>query len=390
LTVAASGFLLAPRLGANYVQAREAVSYAPGARLAPGNMAAMIGGSRSFLKRYARTLVASLAIGGCFIVVMRAGALPVLPQPGAMARLPALPVAGFVLALLVSMLAKYARYYFLIAPIARIPMRRIMSISCIAMALITLLPLRLGEMARPAMLRERGRLSGWAVTATVAAERIIDGVVFGVALLAGLALAPPHEPVPDHIGGLPIPAAMVPRAAVTATGVFGAALVVMTLFFLRRDLARSWTERFVGVFSRRLASVLAGVMERTSDGLRFLTDLKHTTPYLAVTLFSVAANVWAVELLATAVGLPGLGIAQSSVVLGVLAIGFALPNAPGFFGAVQLSLYAGLALYVAPEMIPREGATFVFIYYVAYLGVVCLLALGALILSYAFREAPAR
>jgi hypothetical protein len=266
-------------------------------------------------------------------------------------------------------------------------MRRIMSISCIAMSLITLLPLRIGEMARPAMLRERGKLSGWAVTATVGAERIIDGVVFGVALLAGLAVTPPHEPVPDHIGGLRVPAALVPKAAIAATAVFGVALIVMVLFFWRRELARTLMERTIGVFSRPLATKIAGVIERTSDGLRFLTDLRHMAPYLAITLASVITNIWAVQLLAVAVGMPGVGFSESSVVLGVLAIGFALPNAPGFFGAIQLALYAGLALYVSPEMVTREGAAFVFIYYVSYLGVVMGLSLVALAFEYVVPDA---
>jgi hypothetical protein len=341
----------------------------------------------SFLRRHARALLASVAITVAFVLVMRAGALPVLPPPGTFERLAAWPALGFMLAMFASMVTKYARYYFLLAPISRVPMRRVMSISCIAMALITLLPLRLGEMARPAMLRERGKLSGWALTATVGAERIIDGVVFGIALLAGLALAPPHEPVPDHIGGLPVPAALVPRAAVTATLVFGVALVVMTLFYWRRALARSLTERVLGIVSQRLATTVAGILERTSDGLRFLTNLKHTGPYLGLTILSVVANVLAIELLAAAVGLPALDVLESAVVLGVLAIGFALPNAPGFFGAIQLSLYAGLALYVAPEMVTREGASFVFIYYVSYLGVVLSLAVGALLIEYALPEA---
>lgn len=298
------------------------------------------------------------------------------------------PAAAFLLAQLVSMLAKYARYYFLLAPVARIPIRRVMSISCIAMALITLLPLRLGEMARPAMFKERGHISGWAVTATVAAERIMDGVVFGVALLTGLALAPPHQPVPDHIGALRVPATLVPRAAIVATAVFGIALSIMIAFYWRRKLARSLTQRLLGVFSSRLAVTVAGVIERTSDGLRFLTNAKNTGPYLAVTLLSVGANIWAVQLLAAAVGLPRLGFAEASVVLGVLAIGFALPNAPGFFGAIQLALYAGLALYVAPETVTQEGAAFVFIYYVSYLGVVLSLALVALAVEYAAPDAP--
>jgi glycosyltransferase 2 family protein len=338
------------------------------------------------LRKYARPLVASIALIAGFAFVMKAGALPVLPPEGMLDRIVWWPAAWFLVAMFGTMVAKYARVYFLMAPVARVPMRRIMSISCIAMALITLLPLRLGEAARPAMLRERGRVSAWAVTATVGAERIIDGVVYGLLLLAGLALAPPHDPAPDHIGGLPVPAALVPRAAVTATAVFGIALVVMIVFYARRNLARSLSARLLGFFSHKLAGTVAGVIERMSDGLRFLPNVRYSGPYLAVTLVSVVTNVCAVRLLAVAVGIPTLGLAESSVLLGVLAIGFALPNAPGFFGAVQLCLYAALALYVEPERIAREGASFVFIYYVVYLGVVFSLAIGALVLEYSMPE----
>jgi hypothetical protein len=339
----------------------------------------------SLLRKHARAIVVSVALTAAFVFVMRAGALPVLPPRDSLSAVAWGPAGGFLIAMYASMLAKYARCYFLVAPVARVPMRRIMSISCIAMALITLLPLRLGEMARPALLRERGKLSGWALTATVAAERIIDGVAFGVLLLGGLALARPREPVPDHIGALPVPAALVPRAAVAATAVFGVSLVVMVVFYARRELARSVIERGVRVLSRRLAARLAGVVERSGDGLRFLADVNHAAPYLVVTAVSVLTNVWAFQLLAMAVRLPRLDFSQASVVLGVLAIGFALPNAPGFFGAIQLALYAGLAQYVAPDAVTREGAAFAFLYYVGYLGVVFSLALGAFLYEQALR-----
>jgi glycosyltransferase 2 family protein len=346
--------------------------------------------SPSLARRYGRPILASLVLTAGFVFVMRAGSLPVMPAGGAIAHMLWWPAAGFLVAMLASMLLKYLRAYFSLAPVARIPIRRIMNISCIAMGLVTILPLRLGEAARPAMLRERGKVSGWAVAATVGAERIIDGVAFGVLLLAGLALAPPHEPLPDHIGGLAVPAALVPRAAVTATAVFGVAMLVMVVFYWRRALARSLTERMVGVVSKRLAIRIATAIERMSDGLRFLTDARHSGPYIAVTVASIAANVWAIQLLAIAVGIPALDFAQSSVVLGVLALGFALPNAPGFFGAVQLCLYAGLVLYLPPVMITREGATFVFAYYVGYLGVVLSLALGGFLLEYVLPKASSQ
>src|SRR5450432_3180109 len=183
------------------------------------------------VRRHLRAIAASLALTIGFSWGMKAGALPFVPPAAALARVDAWLAVGFALAMLASMLTKYVRYYFLLAPIARLPLRRLMTISSIGMALVTLLPFRLGEFARPAMLREKGKVSGWAVTGTVGAERIIDGVAFGLTLLLGLAFAPPRSPLPDHIGNLPVPAAMVPRAAVVATSCFGVALLVMAAFF---------------------------------------------------------------------------------------------------------------------------------------------------------------
>ena len=167
----------------------------------------------SFLKRHVRALLASVALAIGLAWIMHRGALPLLPPKGTLERVEWLRVALLVVALFVSITGRFARWAFLLAPLAKVPFKRLMGISCIAVGLITFLPFRLGEVARPAMLREKGKLSGWAVTGTVGAERIIDGVLFSIMLLLGLAFAAPHEPLPERIGNLPVPAAYVPRAA---------------------------------------------------------------------------------------------------------------------------------------------------------------------------------
>jgi len=285
-------------------------------------------------------------------------------------------------------LTRFARNHFLIAPLAKVPFRKIMTINAIGMALITYLPLRLGEMARPAMLRDKGSLSAWAVTGTVAAERILDGLVFSGMLLTGLALAAPQSPLPDHVGNLPVPVWLVPQSAKLASLVFAAAFLVMLAFYWFRATARRVTERVVGIVSVPLAQKLAGIVERMSDGLRFLANWRYSLPYLVVTLLSVTSLVWAVQLLAQAVGLSELSFSRSLVVLGVLALGFSAPNAPGFFGVVQLALYAGLATYIAPEKVAHEGAVFVFLFYVTYLANVTLLAAVALVVELFSAPAP--
>ena len=327
-----------------------------------------------FLRRNAAPLGASLLLAVALGWVLQHGGLPYLPPAGTFEHLDVLAFTGFVLGMLFHVITRSCRYHFLIVSVARLPMRRIITINLIGMAFITFLPFRLGEAARPAMLREKGHLSGWAVMGTVGAERILDGIVFSAMLLLGLGLSTPQSPLPERIGNLPISAALVPRVGVVASVGFGAAFLVMAAFYFYRSFARRMTERIVGIVSHSLALKLADVVERVSDGLRFLVNVRHTVPYLAVTLVSVAGHVWAIQLLADAVGLPELSFTESMVVVGVLALGFAVPNAPGFFGAVQLALYAGLAVYIAPDKVIHEGAALVFLFYITYLGLVVVLA----------------
>ncbi|MFZ5897274.1 MAG: lysylphosphatidylglycerol synthase transmembrane domain-containing protein [Myxococcota bacterium] len=338
--------------------------------------------SPGFFRRHARAIVASVGLAGGLGYILHKGALPLTPPPGTLDKVIWFKVVLMACGLIVSMIIRFARYQLLISPVAHVPLRRIMIISCIALGLVTFLPFRLGEFVRPAMLRERGKLSGWAVTGTVGAERVMDGLVFGVMLMTGLAFAQPHEPLPDHIGDLPVPAALVPRAAQLFTLVFAVAFVVMAAFFWWRKFARNLTEAVIGVVSKKLAARVAEAVERMSDGLRFLPNLRITLPFLAATLVALYAHIWSMQQLAIGVGLPELNLAEATVVVGVLSLGFALPNAPGFFGAVQLALYAGLAVYVAPEKVVHEGAAFVFLFYTVYLAIVVVVALIGITLEY--------
>jgi hypothetical protein len=335
----------------------------------------------SFLHRYGRTIVASVAVMAAFAYVMNRGALPIFPDKQALAAVSWVPVLGFFLGFGMHAVTRVTRTYFLIRPIAPVPLRRIAIINGVAIALITFLPFRLGEVYRPAMLRKQGSLSAWEVAGTVFAERIIDGFLFSMMLLLGLAFATPHEPVPSHIGSLPVPASIVPRVAQFTSLGFGVAFLGLVVAYRYRGFARRVTELTVGLVSQKLGKALADVVERLANGLGFLKDPRCSVPYVGVTMVAAALHVWAIDSLAEGVGIPELTFAQAAVVTGVLALGFAFPNAPGFFGAVQLALYAGLANYVAPERVVHEGSVLVFIFYFTFLGLTVLCAVVGLLLA---------
>ena len=332
--------------------------------------------------RNLRAAIASVILIGAFVWILARGGFPLLPPPGWTQTLKPGYFVAFCLAMVFNMVTRFARCHFLYAPLGNVPLRRTLTINAIGMAFITYLPLRIGEMVRPAMLKDKAGLSGWAVTGSVGAERILDGIVFSGMLLLGLAIATPQSPLPDHVGELPVPVWVIPQTARVAALFFTAAFAVMAAFYWLRATARRLTESVVGLVSKKLATRLADIVERLSEGLSFLTNVRYSAPYIVVTCISVGSQVWALQQLGLAVGMPELSFAQATVVLGVLALGFSAPNAPGFFGMVQLALYAGLATYIPPAHVAHEGAVFVFLFYSFYLINVTLLGAAAMLVEF--------
>jgi glycosyltransferase 2 family protein len=329
-------------------------------------------------RRYALKLVLSLLVAAGFAWLLHAGALPIWPDRQALAHVDWGLVGAYVLVHSLVHFLRAARWYFLIAAVDPVPMRKVLSVAFIGFLAIVALPFRTGEMVRPVLIRKKG-LSGWAAMGTVAAERIIDGLSLSIVLFTALLVAKPLDPLPSRIGDLPIPTAVVPGAAYAALAGFLAAFVVMGVFYLRRAWARALTERVLGLVSKRFSSWVAERIDQVAAGLGFLRQPRYAAPFVVVTAAYWLLNAAASCVLARACGLDSFGYAHACVVMGVLALGILVPNAPGFFGAFQISIYAGLAMYFPVEEVVGRGAAFVFLMYVAQLGVTVLAAAGAMI-----------
>ncbi|WP_437915642.1 lysylphosphatidylglycerol synthase domain-containing protein [Sorangium sp. So ce302] len=345
--------------------------------------------SRS-LQRHRLAIAASLLVAlGC-AWVLRVGGLPVVPDRAAFAGVTWWALALHGVLYVAALYLRSHRWTWLLEPIEPVPLRRVVAVSFIGYGALVLMPFRTGEAVRPLLIRRRG-LSAWAAAGTVAAERIIDGLFLSALLLAGLALARPREPLPDRIGDLAVPAAAVPRAAYLALAVFGAAFVAIGVFYFRRAWARRATERVVGLVSTKLAGRLADAVERVASGLGFLPRLRYTAPFLLATAGYFLLNVWAMQIVAFGCGLLPIDFPRAAVLVGVLHLGVLLPNAPGYFGTFQMAVYAGLSLYLAPEVVMGPGSALVFSTYSLQVGLVVLLGAIALAvegapLSQAFAE----
>jgi hypothetical protein len=323
--------------------------------------------NQSWLRRHAVKLGLSVVIAIGFAVLLKAGALPLVPSKESFANVRWWTVAAYPAIWLVVHFVRAGRWYWLLAAVHRVPLRRVLSVAFVGFAALVVFPLRMGEVVRPMMIRKKGHLTAWAATGTVAAERIIDGLALSVILFVSLQLAKPLDPLPDRIGNLPVPASVVPGAAYVALLAFAGAFLTMALFYWRRAFARRVTESAIGLVSKPLGRWVADRLEQVANGLTFLPRWRLTAPFLGATLLYWLLNAASGWLLAWGCGFENITFAQACANMGVLALGILLPNAPGFFGAYQISVYAGFAMYFAPELVVGPGSAYVFFMYLSQL-----------------------
>lgn len=320
-------------------------------------------------RQWLERLLLSLILAAGFAWVALRGGLPLIPAPEAFATVQWWTFGLYIVSLGGVHWFRAARWRHLLRPVGEARLVDVVLVAWVGFGAILLSPLRSGEIVRPYLITRHSSVRLWEATGTVGAERIIDGLAVSIILFLGLRLAKPLDPLPDHIGDMPVPVAAVPAAATGALVLFVGAFFVMALFFFARDFARRLTLRVVGIVSMRLAEALAGIVERVAEGMRFLPSLRDLGPFLLESAAYWCINATGVWLLAWGSGLQTMTLSRACVTMACVGIGILVPSGPGYFGAFQLSTYAALAMYVPESALRVSGAAFVFLLYVSQVGV---------------------
>jgi hypothetical protein len=164
---------------------------------------------------------------------------------------------------------------------------------------------------------------------------------------------------------LPISVAVIPQAAYAALILFSCALLVMLGFYRWKAEARRLVSWGLGGLSPRLSAWVVARVEHLADGLSFLSHWRASVPFVLMTGAYWLLNAACTWLLGWGVGFEAFTLPEACVLTGVLALGILMPNAPGYFGAYQFALYAGLAVFYPRELVLTEGAALVFVMYLA-------------------------
>jgi uncharacterized protein (TIRG00374 family) len=303
------------------------------------------------LKLLLRTVL-SLAMSALFIwLSLRHTDLRAVGR--AMADADAVRVAAYVVMLLAIHLIRTVRWGLLLKPLGEVSFKRLNSASAVGWMLLMLLPLRLGEFARPLLiarpppgggqpLRRSGAL------ASIVVERIVDGIAIGVLGIISLRM------LGRSASGSYVEFARSASILVALGFLTLCALLVMAVLF--RDRAVALAERLARPISPRMAERATGMLDA------FIGAVHLGSGWRLISFFALTALYWsltaaALAVLAPAFGFTGLTPLMLAVILTIQVVGVMVPAGPGMVGTMQFFTQAGLSLF-DPAGFSAHGAAF--------------------------------
>jgi uncharacterized protein (TIRG00374 family) len=260
--------------------------------------------------------------------------------------------AGFLGLLLVTHFCRAWRWNNLLSPIgATLPPGRLLAVSSVGFMFILALPARLGEFVRPALIREKGKVSASAALGTVAVERIVDGLLVSL-FVFGAFFAQRHHPYAQEQGW------MMPTAYF-ALGIFAAAMVFLGFALKWPDQTCRFAVRMTGAryYAPKLARILEIKLRSMIDGFLVLKDKRNLLVFVGWSILYWGANGLSFWVLARGFGLD-LPVIGAFAVTGLVAVGISLPNAPALMGQYQWFTQLGLTLYVGEQVAEGRGLAF--------------------------------
>jgi len=235
--------------------------------------------------------------------------------------------------------ARVQRWYYLIRPIEPgVDQGEVSRVGLIGFGAILILPLRLGEFVRPALLAQKTNISISAGLGTAVVERVVDGLVITGLLFVTLM---------TYDGEVSTGA--IQFAGALSASIFIPALLVCIAAYLRRD----WTMHKVLWFAKwmpfGIGDKLAGMLDAFISGLKGLVEGEALSRFLGFSILYWGCNATSMWLLARfGFGLE-IGLWDTVTMMAVLVIGIMIPAGPAMAGNFEYFVLQAAALFVVLE-----------------------------------------
>lgn len=299
--------------------------------------------------------VLSLILGGLFVWLTQKGGVPVIPDRESFSHVSYIWVGIYLVLVVAVHYVRASRTRFLLEPIKPLPLSELIPLNWAGFFAIFVLPLRIGEFARPILTKLRHGISVSSSLGTVAVERVIDGIVASLFVAWGLLILP-RQTAQDPI------ARSLPFYGYLSLCGFTGLFIILVLFIWKHAFAVRLVHGMFDWISPTLATRISRRVDQVVDGFYSIKQPRLLAGFVFETVIYWMLSAGASWLLAMGCGLP-ISFSQTVAVTGILAIGVLLPAGPGMFGNFQLAVSTALKMYLPLHFAQKQGAAFIFFLY---------------------------
>lgn len=235
--------------------------------------------------------------------------------------------------LMTVLIGHYLRCYrwgIIMESLVRYDQKTLFVLGSIGFMAIGMLPARIGEFARPYLVKQKSGIRMSSTMATVIVERIFDVLALMAVLLA-------------VILRIALPPAIF-RVGLTTLLVALIAFLVLIFLAVKKEFSLATIDLVLNVLPDRLARPLKSLAHAFMEGLQILPDVKKTlyVAALSMLIWLVVALSAYVHFFAFGFGLPVINALAITV---IIALGVMLPAAPGFLGTYHYACVLGLTSF---------------------------------------------
>lgn len=267
-------------------------------------------------------------------------------------------LAVYLLFCVVIHIARTWRWGMLLKPLdPDLTFKRLNGASAAGFMLLVVLPFRLGELARPALIADRKRITFSRALASIVVERVVDGLAMTMLLLCTLPFVSSDSPE-------------LPRLRLFGWGffaLFGGGGLFLIGSAWKPEIGRKLIRLFGTPISPKLVEKAMGLLDGFLEGLRALPDLASVLRFLLVTLAYWAVNGLGLGVLGWAFGLD-LSVVQQFTLLAIVTVGVMIPAGPGMAGIFQFFIEVGLKLFLPLSVVDAQGAAYSNVVWAAQMG----------------------
>jgi len=311
------------------------------------------------LKKFWINLAISMAIGALFVwLAIRGVDWDELEQ--AFVQVDASKLLVYFLILSAIQLVRILRWGILLKPLGKVGFSRLLSVGSVGILALIVLPLRLGEFARPILIAQRSKIRTSAALATVVVERVIDSLAMAGLLVTILFFIEDRISVPLEIRSW----------AYVILGLFILLLIFLVVAYHRRVATVDWFKRWLlRPFPARISNRLSSILESFIGGLQALPNIRLALLFLFMTVLYWGMSGAGMGYMFGAFGqLEHLGWVEAFTALSILCVGLMIPAGPGMIGNFHYFVRLGLSLFVSETVLGSAGVAYAILIHAMQLG----------------------